>query len=189
MGVNTHMSEAVSVNWAGAVSSDFDARRSAVSRQYLYLIHNHRVRSALMSQYLTRERRDLDADLMHRSAQALLGEHDFSSFRASHCQSLSPRRLLSDISVRRYGDIVAMSVRANAFLHHMVRNIAGVLMDVGAGEKAIDWPIQLLALKDRTQAGITAPPNGLYLIDVEYPENAGIPGGAVLPHFFQGFEV
>jgi tRNA pseudouridine38-40 synthase len=187
MGTNTHLDENVSVHWASTVDPSFDARHSATARQYLYLIHNQRVRSSLMPDYLTRERRPLDADAMHEAAQRLLGENDFSSFRASNCQSLTPMRKMTALSVKRYGDIVAIRVTANAFLHHMVRNIAGVLMDIGAGERPLDWPTELLQAKDRTLASVTALPNGLFLIDVEYPAKFGLPQGPALPHVLQTF--
>lgn len=185
MGANAHLPDDISVNWAGTVSPDFDARRTATARHYLYLIHNARARSALMPEYLTREYRVLDAGLMHEAAQSLLGEQDFSSFRAANCQSNSPMRNLMAISVERLGDLVVIQVIANAFLHHMVRNIVGVLCDVGAGDRPGAWVAELLALKDRTKGGVTAPPNGLALIDVHYPVSAGIPRGPTLPHFYQ----
>lgn len=187
LGVNAHLPDTVSVEWAGQVSNEFDARRTATARRYLYLIRNHRVRSSLMSDFLTHERRPLDASIMHRAAQALLGENDFSSFRAANCQSQSPMRHVSEVVVERFDDLVAIQIQANAFLHHMVRNIAGVLMDVGAGDQSEAWVAELLALKDRTRAGVTAAPNGLYLIDVLYPPTAGIPADPRLPHLLQMF--
>ena len=185
MGVNAHLEDDIAVEWAGSVSSDFDARRTATARRYLYLIHNHPVRSSLMSGFLTFERRHLDASRMHQAAQALLGENDFSSFRAANCQSSSPVRFVSSVSVTRHDDVVAMEIQANAFLHHMVRNIAGALMDVGAGDRPGSWIRELMALQDRNLAGVTAAPNGLYLVDVVYPEAAGIPRDPRLPHFLQ----
>ena len=185
MGVNAHLEDDIAVEWAGAVSDDFDARRTALARRYLYLLHNHPVRSSLMSAFLTFERRQLDAARMQQSAQALVGEQDFSSFRAANCQSVSPMRLVSSVEVRRHHDLVAIEIQANAFLHHMVRNIAGALLDVGAGDRPESWIRELLDLRDRNHAGVTAPPNGLYLVDVVYPEAAGIPAGPRLPHLLQ----
>jgi tRNA pseudouridine38-40 synthase len=189
MGANAHLGDDISVEWAGTVAEDFDARRSALARRYVYLIHNNRIRSALMPDFLTRERRHLNEVEMNTAAQHLLGEQDFSSFRASNCQSVSPMRKLMAVSVRRMGDIVVIDITANAFLHHMVRNIAGVLMDVGAGEKPAAWVAELLALKDRTRGGVTAAPNGLFLVDVIYPEGSGIPIGTRLPHFLQLLDI
>ena len=188
MGVNAHLSDAVSVEWAGQVDDGFDARRTATARRYLYLIHNNRVRSSLMADFITHERRSLDAPVMHRAAQSLLGENDFSSFRAANCQSNSPMRFVSEVSVKRYGDLVGVEIQANAFLHHMVRNIVGALMDVGAGDQEEGWISELMQVKDRNQAGVTAAPNGLYLIDVVYPEVCGIPQGRRLPHLMQLFQ-
>ncbi len=141
-----------------------------------------------MHGYLSRDHRQLDAERMHEAAQALVGEHDFSSFRASNCQSISPMRNLMALSVSRLGELVVVQVMANAFLHHMVRNIVGVLADIGAGVRPTDWVSELLALRDRTQGGVTAPPDGLYLIDVQYPDFPQIPAGPHLPHIMQLFE-
>jgi tRNA pseudouridine38-40 synthase len=121
---------------------------------------------------------------MHQAAQALVGEHDFSAYRAAKCQSKTPMRNLQEISVTRQGEMVLLNVKASAFLHHMVRNIAGVLMDIGAGEQSIDWAAQLLAGRDRTLGAMTAPPHGLYLVDVVYPEVFDLPRGPVIPYFF-----
>ena len=185
LGVNAHLPADISVDWAGEVPADFDARRTATARHYCYVIHNVRIRSAIMSGFLTREPRQLDEALMHEAAQHLLGENDFSSFRASNCQSVSPMRFVSSVTVRRQGDLVIIDIVANAFLHHMVRNIAGVLMDVGAGLHAPDWVSELLALRDRTRGSVTAAPGGLFLVDVLYPDSADIPAGARFPHFLQ----
>lgn len=185
MGVNAHLGDDVSVEWAGQVADDFDARRTASARHYLYLVNNNRIRSALMPEYLTRERRVLDEKAMNDAAQSFVGEADFSSFRAANCQSNSPMRNVMSVGVQRYNDIVAIDIKANAFLHHMVRNIVGTLLDIGSGEKPISWIAQLMSKKDRTLAGITAPPNGLFLVNVDYPAAAGIPVPPRLPHFLQ----
>jgi len=185
MGVNAHLGDDVSVEWAGQVADDFDARRTAIARHYLYLVHNNQVRSALMPEYLTRERRVLDEKDMHEAAQSFVGEADFSSFRAASCQSHSPMRNVMSVGVKRYNDIVVIDIKANAFLHHMVRNIAGTLLDVGSGEKPVTWIAELMSKKDRMLAGMTASPNGLFLVDVDYPADAGIPRSSRLPHFLQ----
>ena len=184
-GVNAHLPDDISVHWASQVSDDFDARRTAVSRRYLYLIHNVKVRSALMPEYLTMEHRQLDESRMHLAAQALLGERDFSSFRAANCQSVSPMRNVTSVSVARSNELVLIDISANAFLHHMVRNIAGALMDVGADSKPVSYIDELMQARDRTLASVTAPPNGLFLIDVVYPPETGLPVGPFLPHFLQ----
>jgi tRNA pseudouridine38-40 synthase len=141
------------------------------------------VRSGLFAGMYTRERRPLDVDCMQDAGQYLLGENDFSSFRASHCQSRTPMRNVHHLNVSTRGGLILIDIQANAFLHHMVRNIAGVLMDIGAGQKPVPWMQQLLALRDRTRASATAAPDGLYLVDVVYPGHSQIPKGPVLPHF------
>ncbi len=184
MGSNALLPDDISVTWAHEVPATFDARHSAVSRRYLYLINNTKVRSALMPELLTREHRPLDAERMHEASQALVGEKDFSSYRASNCQSRTPMRNIQHIRVYRSGEMILVDVAANAFLHHMVRNIVGVLQDVGSGERPKEWPGDLLAHKDRTKGGVTAPPNGLFLIHVVYPETFSFNIEPVLPHFF-----
>jgi tRNA pseudouridine38-40 synthase len=185
MGVNAHLDDDVSVEWAGQVADDFDARKTAMARHYLYLVHNNPIRSALMPEYLTRERRVLDEKAMDEAAQSFVGEADFSSFRAANCQANSPMRNVLSVGVKRYNDIVAIDIKANAFLHHMVRNIAGTLLDVGSGGKPVTWVAELMSKKDRTLAGMTAAPNGLFLVDVDYPAVSGIPRSSRLPHFLQ----
>ncbi|MBD3646821.1 MAG: tRNA pseudouridine(38-40) synthase TruA [Pseudomonadales bacterium] len=183
-GVNAHLPDSVCVTWARSVPADFDARFSATARRYFYLIHNHPVRSALMAELVSRDHRPLDADVMNEAAAALPGERDFTSFRAANCQSNTPMRNVHHARVQRRGDLIVIDIAANAFLHHMVRNIAGVLQDIGAGEKPVSWMAELLELRDRTRAGVTAPPNGLYLVDVTYPEDFGLPAGPGLPHLY-----
>ncbi len=183
LGTNAHLPDTIAVNWAREVPSEFDARFSAVSRRYLYIIVNNRNRSGLMSELATREHRHLDAALMNESAQALVGENDFSSFRAASCQSRTAARNVQHVRVARSGELVVIDIAANAFLHHMVRNIAGVMLDIGAGEKPASWAGELLVLRDRTRAGVTASPKGLYLIQVDYPDYSEVPKGAQLPHF------
>ena len=183
LGSNAHLPGSISVNWAREVPMQFDARHSAVSRRYIYIVVNNRIRSGLMSEMATREHRPLDAALMHEAAQALLGENDFSSFRAANCQSKTAMRNIHHIRIERSGELVVFDIEADAFLHHMVRNIAGVILDIGAGDKPVSWAAQLLSLRDRTRASVTAPPNGLYLIQVDYPDYGELPKGPQLPHF------
>ena len=157
------------------VADDFHARFSAVARRYRYRILNRAVRPALARQYLSWERLPLDADAMHAAGLALVGEHDFSAFRTVHCQAPHARRGLQAISVVRAGDEVVMEVRANAFLHHMVRNIVGSLLPVGRGERPGEWIAELLAGRDRTVAGPTAPSAGLVFVGPLYPTRFGLP--------------
>ena len=183
-GVNAHLPEQVSIDWSCEVTPDFNARHSAVARRYYYLILNQRLRSGLHSEYYTREHRNLDVEKMHRSGQFLLGENDFTSFRAAHCQANTPMRNVHHLNVERRGDFILVDIQANAFLHHMVRNIVGVLMDIGAGIKPEEWMAALLKIKDRSRGSVTAQPHGLYLVDVVYPNYPTIPQGCALPHFF-----
>jgi tRNA pseudouridine38-40 synthase len=185
-GVNAHLPDSISSNWACDVDEGFSARHSATARRYCYLIYQSRVRHALFFENYTREPRALDEQKMHEAGQFLLGENDFSSYRASKCQALSPMRNIHHVNVRRSGDILVVDVQANAFLHHMVRNIVGVLMDIGAGDKEPSWAGELLALRDRTEGSVTAAPNGLHLVDVIYPDHPQIPVGPAVPHFLRG---
>ena len=179
-GVTSRLPPSVSVRWCQPVPADFHARFSARARRYRYRILNRPVRPALGRQYLSWERRPLDADAMHRAAQALLGENDFSAFRTVHCQAPHARRDLQAIRVRRDGEIVEVEVQANAFLHHMVRNIVGSLLMVGSGEQPEGWIGELLAGRDRTVAGPTAPSAGLVFLGPSYPAEWGLPAEVTL---------
>lgn len=182
-GCNANLPETVAVRSATLVAPDFHARFSATARRYRYLIYNRAVRASIGARYLTWVRQPLDSDLMHREAQALLGERDFSSFRASSCQSKTPMRHVEFIDVTRHGDIVLVDIQANAFLHHMVRNIVGTLIAVGKGRVGAGWMAELLELRDRTRAADTAPPYGLYLVGVTYPRQFGLPSSEPGPVF------
>lgn len=175
LGATSRLPDSVCVRWCQPVADDFHARFSARARRYRYAILNRAVRPALGRQYLSWERLQLDADAMHRAAQSLLGEHDFSAFRTVHCQAPHARRDLQAITVRRDGEQVVVTVQANAFLHHMVRNIVGSLLLVGRGEQPENWIAQLLAGRDRTVAGPTAPPDGLVFVSPLYPAQWGLP--------------
>jgi tRNA pseudouridine38-40 synthase len=177
LGSNHYLSPAVSIQWAQPVREDFHARFSAIARRYRYIIFNHRARPALFYHKVTWHHRPLDASRMHLAAQCLLGEHDFSSFRAAECQAKSPIRTIHFCNITRRGDYVMMDIQANAFLHHMVRNIAGVLMAIGEGEAEPAWCAAVLQQKQRALAGITAPAAGLYFMQAYYPEHFGLPDG------------
>jgi len=181
LGTNTHLPDDVRVLWAAAVPPGFHARFTAQRRRYRYIICNRRVRPALLRGQVTWQRRPLDASLMHIEAQCLLGERDFSSFQAASCQSPTAMRNVHFISVTRRGELVIIDIQANAFLHHMVRNIMGTLLKIGRSEMPVEWMAELLQGKDRTLAGMTAQPNGLYLVNVEYPEEHGLPESGWLP--------
>lgn len=174
-GANANLPHNVCVVWARPVSDDFHARFSAQSRCYEYRILNRPIRPAVEDRRVTWEFRHLDAGRMHAAGQLLVGEHDFTSYRAVQCQAKSPMRNLIRLSVRREGQYIMLEVEANAFLHHMVRNIAGVLMAIGAGEKPVEWSHDVLLSRDRTLGGVTAPAAGLYFKAVRYPGEFGIP--------------
>lgn len=184
LGINTALPADVSLQWVTQAPATFHARFSAVSRRYRYIIYNRPVRTAHLAKRVTWHYHRLDADLMHQAAQLLLGEQDFSAFRASGCQSRTPNRNIHFIQVARFGDYVVVDVQANAFLHHMVRNITGSLMRVGQGEAPVEWIAEVLAGRDRRLGGVTAPPDGLYLVDVNYPDAGFLPANTPGPHVF-----
>ena len=174
-GANANMDKAVSVQWAQEVREDFHARFSARARRYRYVIVNRPVRPTFAAGRVSWDHRPLDATRMAAAARHLIGEHDFNAYRAVACQAHSPVRTVTRLDVTRHDDLVIIDIEANAFLHHMVRNIAGVLMGIGAGERDVDWSRAVLETRDRTLGGVTAPPGGLYLMDVTYPDEFGIP--------------
>jgi len=175
VGGNTNLPRDIRIHWAVPSASDFHARFSAQARRYRYVIANTPVRSALLQAQVAWHRRELDAVAMHSAAQALIGEQDFSAFRAASCQSRTPMRNVQFIEVRRRGELVILEILANAFLHHMVRNIAGALLAVGDGRKPQRWIAELLTGRDRRVAAETAPAAGLYLVDVDYPTHFCLP--------------
>lgn len=175
LGLNSNLPRGIAVRWIREVSDDFHARFSAFSRTYSYRILNRWVRPALDAGRLSWCRVPLDADKMNRAAQALLGEHDFSSFRAAACQARHAVREIQEIEVTRSGAVVTLRVSANGFLYHMVRNIAGSLLRVGSGEDPVERVEQVLNGKDRRQAAPTASPEGLYFIGARYSEAHGLP--------------
>jgi len=177
LGANRNLPRDVAALWIVPVAAAFDARRSALRRSYRYLIVNRPQRSALAAGRATWVHAPLDAGTMHDAAQALVGEHDFSAFRAAACEAPSARRRVERIAVVRRGDLLTVDVTANAFLHHMVRNIVGSLLAIGRGERAVGWLGELLRARRRAAAGATAPAGGLYLVDVEYPAEHGLPRG------------
>lgn len=175
LGINSNLPGTVRVLWARQVDDEFHARFSAHSRSYRYQIMNRWVRPAIGLTSYGWCRHQLDADSMHAASQSLLGTHDFSAFRSSGCSSQHAVREVTAISVRRRGDIVAMDISANAFLYHMVRNIVGSLIEVGKGEQSVAWIATLLEGRDRTVAGVTAEPKGLYFMHVRYDPKYNIP--------------
>ena len=185
-GANSNLPSEVALLWVGAVAPEFHARFSAIGRSYRYAILNRTVRPTYLARRVTHEYRPLDAARMQAAARHLVGSHDFSSFRAMQCQAKSPVRELRRLDVTRHGEFVAIEVVANAFLHHMVRNIAGVLMSIGAEERDPSWAKTVLEARDRTVGGVTAAPDGLYLTSVMYPAELGIPETASVPLWLAG---
>jgi len=175
LGANGHLPPDIAVNWAVEVDAQFHARHTALARSYRYCILQRATRPALLRERAWWVRTPLDAIAMHEAAQQLVGEHDFSAFRAAECQSTTTTRRVDSISVTGDGPLVSIEVKANAFLHHMVRIIAGTLLPVGTGEQSPAWVAETLACRDRTRAGITAPAHGLYLTQVHYPTALGLP--------------
>ncbi len=175
LGVNSNLPDGIAVRWAKPVANDFSARFSAIARRYRYIIANTRLRPGIHSSGVSHYHQPLNERLMHEAAQALIGEHDFTSFRAAQCQSHSANRNVTRLEVTRKGDFVIVDISANAFLHHMVRNIVGSLIVIGQEQQPTSWLKELLELKDRTQAAATAKPGGLYLVAVTYPDDYEIP--------------
>lgn len=182
-GVNANLPDDIAVKWAVEVSDDFHARFSATARRYRYIIFNNNLRSAILPKGVSHYHEDLDEQKMHQAGQFLLGEKDFSAFRASKCQSHSPWRNVHHLNVSRQGKYVIVDIQANAFVHHMVRNIVGSLIEVGQGKQPVEWIRWLLEQKDRKLAAPTAKAEGLYLVKVYYPEHFGIPKAELGPLF------
>jgi tRNA pseudouridine38-40 synthase len=175
LGSNVNLPPDVSVAWARPVEDDFHARFSATGRHYRYEILARPTRPPLERSRAVWTQRPMDEGRMQQAALDLVGTHDFSSYRALGCQAKSPVRTVRYLRVVRRGERITIEVGADAFLHHMVRNMAGVLMAIGRGERPVDWAREILDLRDRARGGVTAPPQGLYLVRVDYPEGFGLP--------------
>jgi tRNA pseudouridine38-40 synthase len=175
LGTCSNLPQSMAVLWAQVMPGDFHARFSARSRRYRYTILNRTIRPALDARYVAWERQPLDAARMHAAAQALIGEHDFTAFRAVSCQAAHARREVRRLSVRREGAQVIVEIEANAFLHHMVRNIVGSLLPIGRGEQPVEWMADLLAGRNREAAGPTAPSSGLTFIGPRYEKHWNLP--------------
>lgn len=188
MGVNANLPDDIAIRWATPVDEQFHARFSATARRYRYIIYNHRYRPAILGKGVTHFHLPLDEAKMHRAAQVLLGENDFTSFRAAQCQSKSPWRNVHHIHVTRLGAYVIVDIKANAFVHHMVRNIVGSLLEVGCGNQEEAWIAYLLGIKDRKQAAATAKAEGLYLVSVDYPAEFCLPHVSMGPLFLNGID-
>ncbi|WP_041682586.1 tRNA pseudouridine(38-40) synthase TruA [Pusillimonas sp. T7-7] len=185
-GLNALLPASIAVQWAKPVSDSFHARFSALSRSYVYIVRNTRVRSPLMHGRVGWVYHSLQLDPMRDAARRLVGEHDFSSFRSSQCQAASPVRTLQEASVEQHGDFYLFRFQANAFLHHMIRNLMGAILYIGQGKQEPGWIDELLAQRDRRRAAPTFSPAGLYLSGVRYPDEYQLPSGdtvqALLTH-------
>lgn len=182
-GTNTFLPPALRVAWAHGVADDFHARYSATARTYDYLLVNDSVAPAVLHGKVGWYHRPLDAGAMQSAAQLIVGEHDFSAFRDAQCQAKTPVRLMHSASVRRHGDLIALRFTANAFLHHMVRNLVGSLVYIGAGKQPTAWMAELLETRDRRNAAPTFAPDGLYLSGIDYDARFGLPRFRVPPLF------
>ena len=174
-GANAFLPDSIAVLWAHEVTAEFHARYSALSRTYRYALLNRPVRPALGAAHLGWFHAPLDIEAMRRAARALLGEHDFSAFRAAECQAKTPVRSVHSIDIERSGERIDFLVRANAFLQHMVRNIVGSLVYVGARRQPVTWMRELLESRERSRAAPTFAAEGLYLERIEYPSHWGLP--------------
>ncbi len=174
-GANSNLPDEIALLWASEVRADFHARFTATGRHYRYVILNRAIRPTHLVGRVTHEYRALDIERMRDASRHLVGTHDFTSFRSIECEAKSPVRELRALDVLRRGEFVEIHAYANAFLHHMVRNLAGVLMAIGAGEQDPEWARRVLDARDRKLGGVTAPPHGLYLSEVEYPALFDIP--------------
>ncbi|HET7673952.1 MAG TPA: tRNA pseudouridine(38-40) synthase TruA [Gammaproteobacteria bacterium] len=173
LGVNSNLDPDVALQWVQPAPAGYHARFSALARHYRYTIVNRLARPALGRERIAWVYRPLDAQVMQTATHGLVGEHDFSAFRAAECQAASPMRRIHHLAVARRGERVVIDIVANGFLHHMVRNVAGVLIAVGSGKASPDWPAAVLASRDRTAGGVTAPASGLCFMGVCYPPECG----------------
>ena len=186
LGVNTLMPDDVALRWIHPISDDFHARFSAVARRYRYVIFNSAQRSSVLAGKVTWHYHALNVERMKLAASYLVGLHDFTSFRAVGCQARNPVRNVQFLNITQSGSLIVLDIQADGFLHHMVRNIAGVLMAIGQGKAEPEWVLDILAAKDRTQGGITASGSGLYFADAIYPPEFALPKEPIGPVWLQG---
>lgn len=175
LGTNVNLPDDIAVTWAKHVSDDFHARFSAKARRYRYILQNTDFRPGIMRKGVSLYRGNFDVQKMQDASSVLIGEHDFASFKSSQDESLSSYRCVNFINITRRGPYIIFDIEANAFLHHMVRNIVGTLLMIGDGQKDKNWLIDIFKACDRNLAGPTAFGSGLYLVDVTYPDNFCLP--------------
>jgi len=174
-GTNTALPHDIAVRWLQPMDNNFHARFKAIARRYRYVIYNHPYRPALLNGQVTHHYAPLNLKKMQLAAEKLIGTHNFTSFRAVACQSNQPVRHVSHLTLTKHGQLIVLDIQANGFLHHMVRNIVGALLEIGEGLQPIEWIDHLLAVQDRKEAGVTAPPDGLYFINAYYPDEFKLP--------------
>lgn len=174
-GANSNLPDDIGIRWATEVSGEFHARFKATARSYRYVVLNRPTRPALLRNMVSWTWRPLDVEIMNEASQLLLGTHDFSAFRGIDCQAKSPIKTLHSVQWQRQDEWLVLEIRANAFLQHMVRNIAGVIMEIGSGRRPSEWATEVLESRDRQKGGVTAPPQGLYLTQVDYPDEFVLP--------------
>lgn len=187
LGTNSGLPVSIRVRWAQPVSVDFHARFSALARRYLYLIYEEDLLSTHLFGRATRVADSLNIEAMQQAGRLLEGEHDFSAFRAAGCQSNSPWRCVHWLRVLHHHRFIVVDIQANAFLQHMVRNIVGMLLEVGKGAREPDWAGELLSGRDRTAGAMTAPAHGLYLVRASYPGQFNLPESSLGPLFLQPY--
>ena len=181
LGLNTNLPADINVTWAKPVDDTFSARFSATKRAYRYIILNRVSRSAVHVNRVWWYFQKLDVALMQAAADCLVGHHDFSAFRAKECQAKSPFKTMESITVSKQGDCITIDVVGQSFLHHMVRNIVGVLVLIGEGKRSVSWVQEVLESCNRAHGGITSPPEGLYFVNVDYPEAYALPTVSTFP--------
>jgi tRNA pseudouridine38-40 synthase len=184
MGINGHLPDDISIRWVAQVDEHFHARFAAKERAYRFVIYNNWVKSAVLSELTTWEQYELDEHRMQMAANLLVGTHDFSSFRAAECQAHSPIKTLRELTVERMGEFVIIQARADGFLHHMVRNLVGVLLPIGRKRKPVEWAQEVLNYKDRSKGGVTAKGDGLYFVRAQYNQQE-LPVLSAGPSFIQ----
>ena len=173
--MNALLPDSVAVLWSHEVADHFHARFSARARTYRYELLNRPVRPGLAAHYVGWFHLPLDVDRMRAAAARFVGEHDFSAFRSSECQAKTPIRTVELFEVTRKGETIQFVVKANAFLHHMVRNLVGTLVYIGKGKHPPEWAEELLRSKDRRKSAPTFGPEGLYLEKIDYEAKWGLP--------------